>query len=308
MRFVKKIAPTVVIIVIFGYLIWKLAKDWSRIPFQDLHMNIPLLVLSFIVLIPHFLFYSKSWQQIMAQLGSCISFSQSAWMIATTQIAKYAPGRIWYMLGRVYVGKQEKLSGPNLALSMVLETCLLLISSGILYFISTLLTGRFSAANIITCLALFVMAIVLMIPAVLGWMANLALKVLKKPAIKITVTFLQIVKLTPWFWGLWLSQIAGFYLLVNSFYTIPASSIFTLASAYTLSWITGFVVIFTPGGLGVREGVMTLALSTIMPPAIAIAMSLISRVWITFFEVAVFFIGLLVKKRSASDKKPGFLD
>jgi uncharacterized membrane protein YbhN (UPF0104 family) len=60
--------------------------------------------------------------------------------------------------------------------------------------------------------------------------------------------------------------------------------------------MTGFVVIFAPGGLGVREGMMTLLLSSIIPTPLAIAISFVARVWMTLFEIVVFFIGLLVRK------------
>jgi hypothetical protein len=68
--------------------------------------------------------------------------------------------------------------------------------------------------------------------------------------------------------------------------------------------MTGFVVIFAPGGLGVREGMMTLLLRSFIPTPLAIAISFIARVWMTLFEIVVFFIGLIVRRTGKTSAKP----
>ena len=80
---------------------------------------------------------------------------------------------------------------------------------------------------------------------------------------------------------------------------MPFFHVPNLVSAYTLAWITGSVAIFAPGGLGVREGVMTLLLSPILPVPLAIALSFITRVWITVFEAVVFFVGLIIQHQTS---------
>lgn len=295
-KIIKNFLPILIISVIFIFLIRNLIQNWSKIPFKDLHFNILFLCISFLALILHFLSYSKSWQEIMRALGLPIRFSQSSWIISTTQIAKYLPGRIWYMVGRVYVGQKEKMSGKSLAVSMILETCLLLISSSIIFLISTLVVGNYSFGNLVICIIALVAAIIVLNPYILSWVTNLFLRIFKKPEVKITVSYLHMLKLSVYFFGLWIAQIVGFYFLINALYPVALSKIFSLATAYTLSWIMGFIVIFTPGGLGVREGAMSLLLSPIMPTPLAIAISFIARVWITVFEIAIFFIGLVIKK------------
>lgn len=227
-----------------------------------------------------------------------ISFIQSSWIIAVTQIAKYLPGRVWYMIGRVYIGKKENMKGASLAVSMVLETCLLFISSSILFLISVVVSGKYEFKFILLCVILLLSAFIIIEPHILNTIINFILKIFKKPMVHINISYLKILLLSIYFFGLWSAQIIGFYFLLNSIYTIPISYIFELAGAYTLSWIAGFIVIFAPSGLGVREGVMTLLLASIIPSPLAIAVSFIARVWITVFELIVFFIGLLIKKKN----------
>lgn len=297
-KHIKTILQTLIIILIFFYLIRYLIINWTKIPFDEIHLNLLFLLISFLVLTPHFLSYGKSWQAIMKVLGNSISFAQSIWIISTTQIAKYLPGRVWYMLGRIYVGKQEKMDGKIVAVSVILETCLLITTGGILYLLSVISMGKFNVTNIIICTVLIIVAISGSNPKLLSWGTNIILKILKKEVIKLNISYSHLFQISLWFFGLWIAQVIGFYFLVTSIYLIPFAKIIDLTAAYTLSWIIGFIVIFAPGGLGVREGIMSLLLSSFIPTPLAIAISFLSRVWITVFEIVVFFIGLTVHKFS----------
>jgi uncharacterized membrane protein YbhN (UPF0104 family) len=300
----KRILTAAVIVIIFAFLIRNLVTNWSKIPFESLHANVLLIILSFCALIMNFLCYGKSWQQIMRALGAPITFSQSIWMIATTQIGKYLPGKVWYMVGRVYIGRQARLDGKKLALSMVLEACLLHVTGGIIFLISTLISGNYNIGWVIISIILISMALIILHPKILGRVANFFLRILKKPQIESTLTYPQIIKISVYFFGLWIGQVIGFYLLVTAIYQIPLYYVPTLAAVYTLAWISGSVAVFAPAGLGVREGVMTLMLSPILPMPLAIAISFITRVWVSIFEILAFFVGVLIQRRTAPRHNP----
>jgi len=300
---IKKFLSTLIILVIFVFLVRGFIINWAKIPFNDLHFNIVFLLISYLFLVVRFIIYAKSWQKIMHVLGSLISYPQSFWMISTTQIAKYLPGGIWYTVGRVYIGKKEKISGKSLTLSMVLETCLLLISSIVIFLFTTIVIGNYNIFNLLIYLTLLISSIIILQPHVLSCLINFFLRIFKKPEIRLDISYLQMLKLLIYFFCLWLTPIIGFYFLINSIYPIAISKIFNLAAAFMLSWITGFIVLFAPGGLGVREGMMTLLLSPILPTSLAIAISFIARIWITLFEIVIFFVGLLVKKISSDKNK-----
>ncbi|MEO0190528.1 MAG: hypothetical protein ABIL18_06065 [candidate division WOR-3 bacterium] len=238
----------------------------------------------------------------MLTLGSTIPFYQSAWLIATTQIAKYLPGGVWYTVSRIYVGKKENMNGKGLTLSMILETCLLLLANIAIFLVSILLAGSGRFLIALMYVVIVIVLIILLNPNILFYIVNLLLKLLNKPKIDLTISYPQLLHLSLYFFGLWIAQIIGFYFLINSIYPIHISKLPHIASAYTLSWMSGFIVIFAPGGLGVREGMMSLLLSSFIPTPLAIVISFLSRVWITVFEIIVFFIGLFLKRLSARSR------
>lgn len=271
-------------------------NNWQKIPFNSLRLNLVNLTISFVCLIVNFLFFVEGWRVTIRKLGSTISFENSFWIMSSSQIAKYVPGGIWFVVGSIYLGKSEKLKEEIVALSIVVETGLTFLVGILLFLLSISLVEQKFSVNFLFMIPVFFLFLIALYPPFLNRLINFALGIVKRPAINLDISYFQILKLSIYFFGLWISQIIGFYFLINAIYPIALSKIFNLAGAYTLSWMTGFVVIFAPGGLGVREAMMTLLLSPILPAPLAIAISFIARVWITIFEIVIFFVGLLVKK------------
>ena len=296
MRILKRVLTVVVVSIVFYFLITNLVKNWQKIPFDSLHFHSLNLIISYVFLFLNFLIFVEGWRNIMIKFGHSISFKNAFWIISSSQIAKYVPGGIWFALGRVYLGKSRNLKEENVALSVVVETGLTFLVGILLFLLSVNFVSQKIFANFLYVIPIFFLFLIVLYPSILNRVINFALQILKKPNIKITISYSQILKLSIYFFGLWIAQIIGFYFLINAIYPMPISKIFTLSAAYTLSWMTGFVVIFAPGGLGVREGMMTLLLSPILPAPLAIAISFIARIWITLFEIVIFFVGLLVKK------------
>jgi len=219
-------------------------------------------------------------------------------MIATTQIGKYLPGKVWYIVGRVYVGRKANLEGKKLTLSMVLELGLVYITGGIVFAFTTLIAGDYKTTWLIISIMLTIAGITMLHPRILSRVSNFFLRMMKKPEIRITLTYRQISQISLYFFGIWIAQIIGFYLLISAIFPVPLFSVFRIASAYALAWMSGSVAIFAPAGLGVREGIMTLLLSSILPTPLAIAISFIARIWVTIFELMIFFVGLIIRRKT----------
>src|SRR4030065_238356 len=83
----------------------------------------------------------------------------------------------------------------------------------------------------------------------------------------------------------WVLKALGFFFLANSFYNFDYAWLKRFLGMYLFSWVLGFVAVFAPGGLGIREGSMTLFLKSYFPTGFAISLSLIGRVWITILEL-----------------------
>jgi glycosyltransferase 2 family protein len=298
MKLFIKLITILGILVIFYFLVASLIRNWRNIPFDQLHFNTINLSISFFLLFVYFIIYVAAWRFIILKLGSNVTFKRAFWIIATSQIAKYIPGGAWLVLGRVYIGKSKELRAETITLSVIIETGLTILVSILLFLLSVILAKQriFNSYLFITPIVLLML--VILYPPILRELINLPLKMVRRPPISFTISRMALLQLVAYFIGLWFAQLIGFYFLINSIYPIGIPKILNLTTAYTLSWITGFVAPFAPGGLGVREGMMALLLSDFIPSPLAIAISFLSRVWILVFEIVLFFIGLAVKRQA----------
>ncbi len=304
MKATQRILTAVLVGVIFFFLVRSLITNWTQIPFAELRFNTLHIVISFLCLVAYFSLLTRGWASIVAELGSKVPYGKAFWIVSTSQIAKYVPGGIWYTVGRVYLARTEKVKEEIGLVSVIFETLLLMLTNLVIFLISlTFIRGNTHLGPLMS-ITFIVIILILLYPPFLNMLLNLGLRIIKKPTVKLQARYLSILKVSMYFFVLWLAQIAGYYFLINSIYPIGLSQLPNLATAYTLSWITGFIVLFAPGGLGVREGMMTLLLSSILPLPLAVAISFITRVWITIFEVLIFFTGLVVRRKTTMKTAP----
>lgn len=305
MKFLRRIITVFVVLVIFFFLIRSLVRNWHQIPFASLHFRPAYLLISYIFLLLNFLFFVKAWQAIIRYLRSDIAFSNAFWVMTASQTAKYVPGGVWFALGRVYLAKNKELSPETIGVSVIIETGLTFLVGILLFFLALSLSRPENIVNYLLLIPVFFFFLLVLYPPVLNRLVNLGLKIIKRPAIRFELSYRQLLRIAFYFLGLWLAQIIGYFLLINSIYPIPTGRIPSLAAIYIISWMAGFIVILAPGGLGVREGTMSLLLSALVPSALAIGISFISRVWITIFEIVIFFAGLSIYRMKIKPQNPG---
>jgi hypothetical protein len=237
-------------------------------------------------------------------LGENFHFRDSIAITGFTTLGKYLPGKVWFAVGRVYLAKKLGIREEKGFLSVALETSLLLLASLLIFLVSPL-AYEFTAMR--TYLVLAVILTVLFVIALHPFLANKILKfsskILKRPAIHVEYNYLQVLLLSIFYAGAWIIYGIGFYLLILSFYPVNFARIIDLAGVFAISWNLGFLALFAPAGLGVREGILTLLLSFYFPKPVAIIISLLSRIWITVAEVIFALIALkLLAPRLGANK------
>jgi hypothetical protein len=83
----------------------------------------------------------------------------------------------------------------------------------------------------------------------------------------------------------WVLTGLAFAALVRAMFPLPASDLPLAIAGYSASYAVGFLSLLTPGGIGVREGVLVLALAPVMPAGPALVVALVSRLWMMLFEL-----------------------
>jgi hypothetical protein len=286
----------------FYYLASRLIRDWHEIPFTRLRFSPLQLVGAFaILLLLHFPLYGWLWRTILATLGANIRTSTATAITAVSAIGKYAPGKVWFTLGRMSLVKREGVAEDKVLVSVVLEVAFTLLAGLVLLGSAVALLPRGHVPTPIYLLFLMApLCLVVLYPPVMNRLLGVGLKWLRRPHIELKLSYGRLLAILGICLLDWVVQGFGSFVLIGSFCPLGIRQLPVLLGGYAISWMTGFLVLIAPAGLGVREGVFTLILKTVVPEPLAIIAALVTRVWMTVGELTAALAGLVyLRTRSA---------
>ena len=287
--------------VIFYFLIKGLLANWSQVKDFDWRFNYYLLTISFALQILTLLWLVKILKWILKKTGSSVSYRRlfKAWFISS--LGKYLPGKVWQLLGMILLLEKEGIPKKNTFSSVVLGQTLSVISGlliGALFLGSDLYSEILSKnpALIILIIVFFMGVLALFFyPKLLERMINLGLRILKKDQILLDFKSKDIFFYFLSYSLAWISFGLGFTIFVKAFSPASLGIYPGLTGAFAFSFNIGFLALFVPGGIGVREGILVLLLEAYFPAPVAILISILSRLWVSFVELLCFLIALPLK-------------
>jgi glycosyltransferase 2 family protein len=150
-------------------------------------------------------------------------------------------------------------------------------------------------------LSLAVLAL-LCYPKILEKILNLGLRIMKKDKITLDIRGRDVIIYLLSYSLSWLLFGLAFLIFVKSMTQADFKTYPTLTGAYAFSLNIGFLAIFTPGGIGVREGVLVFLISSLFPLPVSTLISLLSRLWMTVGEVLCFLIAMPLKSGKNIDE------
>lgn len=215
-----------------------------------------------------------------------------------SNLIKYIPGVIWSYATLAYA--IEKRGVPR---SMALSS----ISLWVMVMIGTGLAASLPLLNLITAnqqwLAAYVILLALVIVGLLAFHSERAWGLINALLRRMGRAEVAAAEFPPrgligaMFAGLgmWACFGIGFFLFCASLFPLNSQDLFFFGAAFAFAWIVGFVTPFSPAGLGMREGVLTVLLVPVLSPSAAVVVALLSRLWLVGADILMAGIaGLLI--------------
>lgn len=143
-------------------------------------------------------------------------------------------------------------------------------------------------------------------PRVFSSAANLALRKMGRPALIMPRAMRYVLPLTGSLVQLVLQGI-GTWLLARAITEVPLGTVPLFISAAALGQTLGFVAVFAPAGLGVREGILLLIFNPLLGVDKAAVVVVASRVVVTLADVVTAAVGY-VSIRAAKAGRDGAID
>jgi hypothetical protein len=270
-----------------GFIGYSLFKSWRRIDLSSFNLDVRYLFAS---LVPHALgmaLAALGWGLIVRRLEGGASLLKSAKIYYYTNIPKNLPGTVWYIFGRVYLHEKEGLAKAVTTVAVVLETMLIFLASALVYMVCLIAQPASAVVDWRYILLLFLAGVVLLHPTIFNRAVNYVIRRLGQPgSASVHLRFQDI--------GLWVALYiiviaiggAALFLLVNAVYPASAGTFLPITRAWAISVILSSLVFWLPGHLGIRDGILVVALNSFLPISAALVVALLWRVWMAIDELA----------------------
>lgn len=274
---------------------------YNYVDIKGISFNIPLLIVSTIFLWLGFLLSSLGWHRALAVHGINISRKEAVISHGMSVFSKFIPGKIWVILGRASKVSLNKHSMETASFASLKEQ-LVYLWLGLLQSI-ILVAGPMRSMGSVSLLAALLVGLSAFIFS--DWFrrltSHLYFKILKKELSIPPIAKGEILKLLATISLYWICWDIAFLLFVKSIFPeAPAITAFIFPMSVTM----GVLALFTPGGLGVREGLITLGLVSLgLPLEIAAAASIAARLWFTTGELFIFTFAFLLNLKQKFNRK-----
>jgi len=272
------------IAVIFYFLARNLYLNWNKIVEYDWNINYYFLASSLVLSIVGAFLIALGWNLILRVLGGRLGYKRALRIFFITDLAKYVPGKVWTMVGKVYLCAKEGIPIAKTSASVVIQPLIQVIAGIMMFLISLPFWTKTSGfmSKLYLFLPLIPIGLILLHPAIMTKILNFVLTRLKQKPIELNIKYRDILLILLLWCGLWILTGVASYFLIISIYSFPISQLPVVIGIFSIAGISQFL---TPSGIGVLEGVLTVLLGLYVPVHIAIFIALLARVWKTVTEL-----------------------
>ena len=284
----QTIITSVVVGLILFFLVRFLYNNWREVSTFDFTFRYGYLIISFTVLFIFFFLRVFAWQAILKKMQIVLPLNRCLKVSFLSMMGKYLPGKVWTVLGKVYLSDKEGVPKAEAFTSVVIEIVLELVACLFFFFIYlfALMEQSLLSSKVLYLLGLILAGgLIFLHPRVFYKVINTLLYQFKKETIPEAIKYRDIIQLFFFYNGLVLVQGVAFYFFVNALCYVPLQNLLGLTASFAVAGALGTVSFFAPSGLGVREGILALLLSTYIVSPVAVLISLLARIWVTLVEV-----------------------
>jgi hypothetical protein len=241
-------------VLIFGFLVLTVIDQWSEIQSEGVHFHIAWLAPAIVILPLFYVFSALGWEITLRFLGHSIGFGRAQVAWGQPLLARYVPGSVLYVLGRVLLSERAGVPRRITIASIVYEQAISATSAIVVaaYFIISHpdLQGQPLRWAV---LLLIPAAIVLLHPRIFGPLANRALKAFGREPLPGVMPLHGVLALILFYSLNWVVVAFGIYCVGRSVTYIPFNDLLLVGSAQAIGYFAALVTLVAPAGLGVRD-------------------------------------------------------
>jgi len=290
-------AIVLAIFLFLGKAVW---ENWAQVKEASFTFRPFPIISSTLIFVFSYFIQIWAWYLITLKLKIALSPPETLKSWFYSQLGKYLPGKVWLLLSRFYFYESKGKSKKAISIALYLETITIIVAAGLMFLAAVIsfkeMRSFYSGRQSWWLALLFILAFLSLHPRVLQKILNWTLVQFKKEPISLSISYSDILWILLVCIVSWVSGGVGFYFFVDSVYPVGPQYILFLTGALAFSSTLGLIAIFAPSGLGVREGALVYLLSYMMPEAVAVIISVLTRIWMTLVEIGLIGVVYLISR------------
>lgn len=258
------------------------------------------LVGAFVLYVASQVIAAVAWKQTLDIFSVNLPQRRAETQLLVSQIGKYIPGNVAHLLGRIALTRTDGVASAVAGLAMLVEICLVLVAGGLLLAVLLILVpnliGRLlpsfdevASRRLSIAFVAFLFAGI----ALGSWFFIQKVSQRSQTSIQPIVAFKPLALHVTNFLTLGISLALVMQAIVPNSYLGIALPI----SVFVAAWTIGFITPGSPGGIGVREGLIIIGIAPAIGEGPALAVALVHRAVAIGGDVAAFLLGLAVRIR-----------
>ena len=286
--------------VVIAFCIWAVRSEWSKAGDRIADANLYWLGVSLVLVAVYYLVFILGWVRMLAAWGIEISYRVALQAEMVSMLAKYVPGGVWTPAARTVALRRNAgvTDTPTVLASILVEAGLSAIS-GVIVFVISLAWVHGVNAPLPLLIAFGLLLAAVMHPRIFRPVSR---RILKPFGAEVEpLPFGLTLTLLLFYCATWIIGGFALYFLLLSVHANPGiATVAFLGGTSAVGAIVAVLAVFSPSGLGFREGAMYGLLLAVVDKDPALSAALLNRLTITVVELALFGVGLLLAWRLRS--------
>jgi hypothetical protein len=239
-----------------------------------------------------------AWRILLADLGSTLPLRTAVGVFFVGQLGKYLPGSLWVVLAQSDLAARHGVPRRRTAVVGLVQVGISIVvglALGVLAVPAFVSSGQ----NRIWLLSLIAVPVgaAILHPPILNRLVAYGLRVLRREPLEHDFSRRAVAGAAGASVVAWI--LIGFHLwaLAIALHAPAGRTVLAGAFGYCLAASVGILVVFTPAGLGARDVVVILSLSSVMPRSAATAAAIVSRFVVLVADLIAAAVGWLAERR-----------
>jgi hypothetical protein len=297
-------------VLVLAFLALYLVRNWSEVASHPWRIDWWRMALATLCVLAAYSGFVLSWRRILGHLGGRLSVRDAHRIWYLGNLGRYVPGKVLQLAGTAYLARAKGVS-PVLTVSASLTSQVFVLVAGLVVAAATLPElGAAKTADLALFwwigLAIAALLLLIVLSPVLDAIYRVALRLIRKSEYHARIPARERIVLLAVGLLSWCALGTGFWLFVGSVAPLEVDALISMIGISAAGYVGGYLAVFVPGGLGVREGLYALLLSAYVPPPMAVAIAILCRLWLTACELLP--VSLLAGRYGFADLRAGGSD